>query len=194
MAEAKPGHNATLDYRAISANGKKYVARQFFLYVEKLSQSHTLSGSSSQGRYSKHFYARSYAPGDMELKVRCRSQDDYQNLALFVREHQRTLVAQPGKFEVTSSASAGFKRLLRLSVPSENIFYHGWIKTITISKKGVFEQAPECTLTYTVAFDNGFTEKTKQSLQIKSWTTVIQEAKAADAAVKKPKPPRHTPV
>jgi hypothetical protein len=126
------------------------------LWVMEISQGHELSGSAYQSRTKRHFYPRSYAPGDIVVKGRCSSQEQLQTLSLFIRMHQRAIMAMPRnqRFARINTSSPGYQRLLRLSIPSERLLVRGWVSNFSIIKKGVFDPAPEYTFNFFVVFDN----------------------------------------
>ena len=141
--------NASLSYTIDSTNFRQE------LFVMDLEQTHELSGTTAQSRLYRQFYPRAYAPGDMKVSGRCRSQEEYQQLGLFIREHQRRLLDSPANvmFNRADLTNPGYQRLLRLSVPSEGIILRGYVQRFTISKRGVHDPAPEYSFDFVVVFD-----------------------------------------
>lgn len=125
------------------------------LWVMEYSQPQQLTGSKAQSRTKAHFYPRAHAPGNITVSGRCESQADYQRLALFIRRHQRSILNVPHneRFARINTTNPGYKRLLRLSIPTENLYVRGWIDKFSISKKGVFEPVPEYRFDFFVVFD-----------------------------------------
>lgn len=114
-----------------------------------------LSGSSAQSRTRKHFYPRSHAPGDINVRGRCESQHHYQRLAQFIRKHQREMVSMPPneRFTRINTTNPGYHRLLRLSIPHEPLYVRGWIEDFSITKRGVHDPAPQYSFNFFVVFD-----------------------------------------
>lgn len=150
MAKTHRGKNALLSYEV---EGIKQTHK---LWVMKVSQDNRLSGAKHQSRIKAHFYPRAHAPGNMMLSGRCHSQEDYQQLAKFIRIHHRHIINAPDTemFHRFDNGNPGYLRLLRLSIPSENIYIRGWVDTFMIQKKGVFEPAPEFQLSFFIVFDH----------------------------------------
>jgi hypothetical protein len=122
----------------------------------KVSQQHQLSGAKHQSRLKAHFYPRAHMPGNLMVTGRCESQEDYQRLARFIRRHQRAMISAPPEelLHRFDTGNDGYLRLLRFSLPSENIFIRGWIDKFAINKRGVFEPVPEYQLSIFVVFDH----------------------------------------
>jgi hypothetical protein len=144
-------HNATLIYRLKGGR-----VQQFNLWVMRLEQPHMLTGATYQSRTKRHFYPRSYAPGDITVGGRLPHEESLQNLSLYIRKHQRAVLNVPNaeRFARVNPKAPGFQRLMRLSIPSENILVRGWIPDFSITKKGVFNVAPEFSFNFFVVFDN----------------------------------------
>jgi len=155
MANSNAPTNASLSFVANNP-GTKDVSYIIPLWVMKLSQSHSLSGSSHQSKHAKFFYPRAYAPGNMSVSGRLRDEREWQSLAFFIRNHQRELANIPfdQRFSRINGKNDGYKRLMKLSVPSEGIALRGWIDTFKIAKKGYKNVAPEYSFDFFVVFDN----------------------------------------
>jgi hypothetical protein len=125
--------------------------RSFVLWINELSQEHSLNLTSPQSRLNKQHYPRSYAPGDMSVSGQCPSQEDYQRLSLFIREHQQKLIGSPGNYFI--KGQVGYDLLLQLDVASERISLKGFISSFKISKKGVFDPAPKYVFNFTPLVD-----------------------------------------
>ncbi|MBA3756774.1 MAG: hypothetical protein H0X02_11335 [Nitrosomonas sp.] len=144
------GSNATLSYKVSGHN------HTFKLWVMEIEQPHMLSGQPYQSRTKRHFYPRSYAPGDIAVSGRCTSQENYQRLSLFIRKHQRAVLNVPAteRFARVNTSAPGYQRLMRLSIPSEQLLVRGWIDNFSFTKSGVFAPAPEFKFSFFVVFDN----------------------------------------
>ncbi len=146
--------NATLTYKVSGTT------RTFPLWVMGVEQAHMLTVNTAQSRTKKQIYPRSYSPGDIAVKGRCESQEAYQRLALYIRFHQRAILNTPTehRFARVDIDSPGYQRLLRLSIPTEQLLVRGWIDNFSIQKKGVFEPAPEFNFSFFVVFDSTATD------------------------------------
>ena len=138
--KAKPGANGSLSFWR---DNKHHVHS---LWVTVVEQSHQITGSRSQSMHVAHWYPKSFAPGDIQVTIRCRSQLDYQHLANFVRLHHRTMLETPGLRFSGKTGSTGLRHLMLLNIPSEAVVVRGWIPTFRISKKGVFDPLPSTPL------------------------------------------------
>lgn len=132
------------------------------LWVNDISQSLELTGTPAQSTWTRKFYPRSFAPGAITVNGVCSSQRDYQDLANFIRSHHIDLMA--------TSNPIPFAKFMRLSIPSEALSVRGWIPKFTISKKGVFEPAPNFTFSFSVGFDHHSTP-VEISHSVKKWFT-----------------------
>lgn len=141
------GVNGYLQY---SVNGQDFT---FPLWVMTLTQAHTLSGTTVQARWTKQFYPKAYAPGDMAVTGNCESQIQYQQMARFIRAHHKVLLQSTEAFTRLDPNAASYRRLMLLSVPTESIMFRGWVPSFTLSKKGVFDPAPAYSFNFTVIFD-----------------------------------------
>jgi hypothetical protein len=143
------GANGRISY---SNAGNKYVHN---LWVNVVSQSLGLSGQSAQSRLRKVFYPRANQVGNLKIEGQCQSQTDYQELALFIKKHQRILLSAPytDLYTRQSTKNEGPNRLIRLEVPSEGIYARGFIESFSISKKGFFEPAPNYEFELVIVFD-----------------------------------------
>lgn len=124
------------------------------IYIVSISQPQSLSGSTAQSANYRHFYPRSHLPGDIEVQGFCKSQDEYQQLALFIRQHQRALLNTPNDVRYQFPNSQDSQRLLLLDVPTEQTHWRGFVKTFGMVKKGVFVPAPTYTFNLVVVFDS----------------------------------------
>lgn len=147
MARPKRGINAYILYRF---NKRQHIKR---LWVMQLEQAHQLQGNSAQSRFTRHFYPRSYAPGAMQVTGRCRTEKEYQELARFIRTHQRRLITSPYNFARLAHNAKGYQLLMKLGIPDEGVSLRGWIPNFNLSKRGVFNPAPEFTFQFDIAFD-----------------------------------------
>lgn len=119
------------------------------MWVMEYSQPHILSGSDSQAKLYKHFYPRSYSPGDVAVQGRVPTQQDYNNLAEFIRKHHLVLMRSPGQSNISGTSQL---RLMRFCIPTENFYVEGIIKTFRAGAKR-FAVAPEFQLNFTVVKD-----------------------------------------
>jgi hypothetical protein len=161
-AKLKRNSNGTLSFYK---NNKHYVHA---LWVTEIEQPHQVTGSRHQSAHVSHWYPRSYAPGDIQVTIRCRTQTDYQRLANLVRMHQKLLTETPGLRFSGRANSTGLRHLMLLRIPSENIAVHGWIPTFTITKRGVFDPAPQYTFGFFTAIDP-YSSNPIISHQIREW-------------------------
>lgn len=143
----KRGRNGTLSFYH---NNKQYIHA---LWVIAISQPHQINGSRHQSMHQAHWYPRSYAPGDITVETRCRTQRDYQRLSNLVRLHHRVMLETPGLRFSNRVNTTGRRHLMLLHIPSENITVRGWIPSFTITKRGVHDVAPECNFTFFTALD-----------------------------------------
>lgn len=124
------------------------------IFITSIAQPHTLTGDTAQSKNMRHFYPRSHMPGDIAVTGFCKSQASYQELAYFIRHHQRLLLNTPNDIRYQFPNSNDSRRLMRLDVPTENNHWGGFIKTFGMTKKGVFVPAPTYTFNFVVVFDN----------------------------------------
>ena len=124
------------------------------IHITSIAQPHTLDGNTAQSRNKRHFYPRSHMPGDIAVQGICVSQQAYQQLAYFIRLHQRAVLNAPNDIRYQFPRSNDSKLLLTLDVPTENTQWHGMVKTFGMTKKGVFEPAPTYTFNFMVIFDS----------------------------------------
>ena len=138
------------------------------LWVTALAWPQQINGSRSQSMHQAHWYPRSYQPGNLSVTIRCRTQLDYQHLANFVRLHHRNMLETPGLRFSGKANSVGLRHLLLIRIPSEAITIRGWIPSFTITKRGVFEVAPEYTFEFFCAIDP-YSSDPIISHQIRQW-------------------------
>jgi hypothetical protein len=76
-------------------------------------------------------------------------------LAYFIRKHQRSILNVPfnERFTRVNTTNPGYQRLMRLSIPTEDMVLRGWVTSFSLSKKGVFDPAPDYTFNFFVVFD-----------------------------------------
>jgi hypothetical protein len=145
--QKKRNTNATLSFYR---QGKLYLHT---LWVTNISQPHQINGSRHQSAHQAHWYPKGYQPGDISITIRCRTQKDYQRLANLVRLHHKTMIETPGLRFSGRADSTGLRHLMLFRLPSEAINVRGWIPSFSITKKGVFDVAPEYTFTFFTAID-----------------------------------------
>lgn len=128
----------------------RYRNSGFGLWVMGLNQTHALGGSSAQSKWFKHFYTKSYSPGVMNVTGRVRTQHRYDQLAEFIRAHHEVLLSG----ESFSNTSEGIQiPLMKLSIPSENLYMDGWIENFQGGAKK-FNPAPEFSFDFFIIRDN----------------------------------------
>lgn len=137
-------YNASLIYK-----GRQGKNKGFGLWVMEYEQSHSLAGEEIQSTLFKRFYPRSYAPSPMTVKGRVRTQHRYEQLAKFIRDHQLYLIDTPG----LSNAGKYQLPLLKLSIPSENVYVEGFIGSFQAGARR-FNVAPEYTFDFFTIKDN----------------------------------------
>lgn len=121
--------------------------------ITSLSQQLQLEGSTAQSRRMRHFYPRAHMPGDIVVEGICRSQDEYQQLAYFIRHNQWAILGTPnGNFQRFDNIAS--QRLLKLDVPTENNHWRGFVKNFGMTKKGVFQPAPTYSFNLFVVWDD----------------------------------------
>src|SRR6476646_5017673 len=133
-------YNASMVYK--DAKKKRH---RFEFYIMSYTQPFELAGSHSQAKRYQHFYAKSYAPGDMSFVGRSVHQTQYNNFAEYVREfHNRILNATPA-----SNAKGDFIPLVQLEIPLEGINVHGLVKSFVAGAKR-FNVAPQFSFDFMV--------------------------------------------
>lgn len=138
-------YNSYLSYTPIG----KTTTLRFNMYVMEYSQPHALSGAAQQSKLFKHFYPKSYTPGDITVIGRVVSQDDYNNLAVFIRGFHLNLMNAGG----SSNASNGEQiPLMHLYIDGEGINIDGLILSFEAGAKR-FNVAPQFTFDFTVIKD-----------------------------------------
>lgn len=166
-------YNASIQYT--QRNGR---AIAFGLWVMDYDQPHTLAGNEATSRWYKHFYPRSYAPGVMSIHGRVRTQYRYDQLADYIRGHQEHMLRTAGASNIAGRTQIP---LLRLSIPSENIYIDGWVETFKAGAKR-FDPAPEFDLDFVVIRDNHSANvDLRPAYAIRSWFTgaVIEQGREA---------------
>lgn len=135
----------------------------FSLWIMSLKQNNQLEGPRAQSRLTRHFYPRSYGPGELIVSGRAASQKNLQDLAIFIRGHQSSIVN--GGVQID-------KKMMTLVIPTEGIFLQGFIPRFNLIKRGVFAPIPEYTFNFVITYDPNHTS---QSLVIshivKKWFT-----------------------
>lgn len=142
-------NNGYLEYEV---DGTRF---RHLLYIDSITQPQALTGTSVQSRMTRRFYPRSHMPGDITVTGRCLSQTEYQKLGLFIRKHQRAMINTPPGivFHKLNTTNPGYRRLMKLYVYREGVLVRGFIERFTISKRGVFDPAPQFTFSFKVIYD-----------------------------------------
>ncbi len=125
--------------------------QRFNINVMEFYQTHALTGSEHQAHNHKHFYARSYAPGHVEVQGRTRTQDGYNRLAAYIRRHHRLMINQHGRHNVGTNRNKHLS-LMTLGIPTENFYVAGWITSFEAGEKR-FNPAPPFTFNFQVVQD-----------------------------------------
>lgn len=149
------GANAYLAYVAPGKGKAPSVARSFLFWLEVIEQGHEMSGSMAQSQLFQHFYARSYVGGPISLTGRVKTQEQYNLLGEFIRTHQLTMVSASGGSNVGNDTVLP---LMRLGIPSENLYYTGWINAFEAGVKH-FNVAPQFITSFQVAADKHSTNE-----------------------------------
>lgn len=139
--------NAYLQFQDITGN-----TNTFAMWVMQYTQAHQLAGQEYQSKLFKHFYPRSYSPGDMMVTGRVPYQNDYDNLAEFIRSHQITMMGQPGLSNIADGNSSSTLSLMILGIPSEGIEVSGIVKQFQAGAKR-FNVAPEFQFNFFIVQD-----------------------------------------
>lgn len=146
----KPGANGNLSYVVDNTT------HSYDLWINRITQEHSLTGKQAQGKMSNHFYPSSYNAGDFQMDTVFSSQLDLQNFGVFVRDHQVVLMQHAGGFDtdtIQNSNSKQLIKLLQLSIPSEGISCRGVIANFHVNRKGVFENTPVYPINFTPLVD-----------------------------------------
>lgn len=133
-------YNAHFHYK--DAHNKHHY---FYFFVMDYDQPFELAGSEEQSKNYKHFYAKSYAPGDMTITGRSPYQTQYNNFAEYIREFHNRLVNHTGQ----SNAPGDFIPMLHLLIPSEGVDVYGLVKSFKAGARR-FNVAPEFTFDFMV--------------------------------------------
>jgi hypothetical protein len=144
-----PSWNASISYVKPGAVKSKNTLRVLRFYLMELEQPHLLGGSVHQSKLYSHFYARSYSPGQVQVKGRVRTQSAYDTMATFIRDHQKLMVTQPGR---SNSSATDAISLMTLSIKDENLYYAGWIPSFQGGAKR-FNPAPPIDFSFEVIHD-----------------------------------------
>lgn len=141
------------------------------LWVTNLKQSNQLQGPKYTSRLTRHFYPRSYGPGPMMVTGRAESQEDYQDLAVFIRQHHETVMTgEITPIYTDTHFIGGYRHLLQLVIPAEGIWLQGWVDRFTLSKYGNFDPAPTYTFSFFIAHDPR-SVAVENSFVIRKWFT-----------------------
>jgi hypothetical protein len=149
-----PGFGS-LSYTIPAHAGVKSKLRVYRFWPEILEQTHGINGSKSQSHTWQHFYSKNYAAGQLQITGRVRYQEQYDQLAQFIRDHQFLLVTQIG---ASNDDNGDQLSLMTLSVPSENLSWAGWIPRFQGGAKR-FNVAPEVTFGFEVITDRHSTNE-----------------------------------
>jgi len=115
---------ANLSYTIPAHSGVNAKLRVFRFWPETLEQAHGLTGSKSQSHTFQHFYSKNYSAGQLHVTGRVRYQEQYDQLAQFIRDHQFLMITQIG---ASNDGNGDQISLLNFNVPSENLSWSGWI-------------------------------------------------------------------
>lgn len=160
------GANAYLAYTRPAKGGRPAINRWFTFWLDSIEQTHEMAGNNSQAQTYQHFYARNYINGPIQIKGRVADQELYDKLAEFVRVHQVIMVTTSGG---ANSGSNIILPLMKFGIPSENLYYTGWINTFEGGAKR-FNPAPPFTTSFQVVSDKHSTnEMIIPSYQKRAW-------------------------
>lgn len=135
-------HNYNAHLRYTDEKGKDHY---FYFWVMGYTQPFELAGTEEQSLKYKHFYAKSYAPGDMTVSGRAAYQTEYNNLSDYLRQfHMRLINSTPA-----SNAQGDFIPTLKLVIPAEGVSVHGLVKSFKAGAKR-FNVAPPFTFDFMV--------------------------------------------
>lgn len=145
----KKSTNASLTYY-VPGRAQPYVHT---LWVMTLGQTFGVSGMRAQSRRTAHWYPGAMQIGTLSVTGRERDQAGAQYLANFIRRHHESMISLPGTRFSSQSTTKGNKMLMKLQVPSEDMYVEGWIGNFTRNNRGVHEVAPEFKFEFTVIND-----------------------------------------
>lgn len=120
------------------------------MWVTDFSQPHQLNGNYAQSKNYQHFYPSNYAPGSITVNGRVPTQNDYNNLAAFIRGHHEELMKLPGQTSLETSSELP---LITLFVANEGLIAQGMIQQFQGGAKR-FNQAPPFTFDFFVVEDS----------------------------------------
>lgn len=146
---------ATLTYKVPAHNGRPAKVRVFRFWPETFEQTHGLTGSKFQSHTWQHFYSKNYTAGQLHITGRVRYQEQYDQLAQFIRDHQFLMVTQIG---ASNDGKGDEISLLFLSIPSENLSWTGWIPSFEGGAKR-FAVAPPLDFQFEVVSDRHSTNQ-----------------------------------
>jgi len=121
------------------------------LWVMDIYQTYGMAGSTSKAKYYQHWYPMNFSMGPMTIKGRVRTQTDYNNLAEFIRRHQRLMASESGQTNVKGDSQDDL-HFMRLEIKSEAIYVDGFIKSFKADHHR-FNVAPEFEFNFEVMRD-----------------------------------------
>lgn len=136
-------YNASLSY---TPSGR--ATQTLELWIMNYAQPHTASGTAQQSKMYKHFYPSNYAPGALTVNGNVRTQDDYNNLAEFIRTHHEVLVNSSGQTNVGISGLP----LINFLIPSEGLNLIGFVQNFKAGAQR-FNPAPPFTFDFFITTD-----------------------------------------
>lgn len=136
-------YNSFLKYTNIQGKTLTYN-----MWVMEYSQTHALAGTSAQSKMFKHYYPKSYSPGNVSVIGRVRTQSDYNNLGTYIRNFHITLMNSSGR------SNAGSKQLplMMLFINGEGLNIQGIPASFQAGAKR-FNVAPEFRFDFMVIKD-----------------------------------------
>lgn len=144
------------------SNTGQYVRRN--IWVDKIEQAHTMSGSTAQTLWFQHFYPKSYAPGPVKVSGRVPTQAHYDRLADHIRMHHGLLAEERGNSTIkgTNDSDTYHLNLMKLEVlkniqppeyyAKEQFTVWGWVISFPAGAKR-FNPAPPFTFDFEVILD-----------------------------------------
>jgi hypothetical protein len=155
-----------LSYKFFDVNNPTQQSNKIkYLWIKRISQENSLEGKNYQSSQTRHFYPRVYAPGNLVVEGLADSQEDYQDLATFIRTHQKFISSTQSQLKQGDNSY-----LLTLNIPSENLFLKGIVPKFNLKKLGVFDPVPNYNFEFIIlANKNKLLNTTTTSQYINKW-------------------------
>lgn len=156
-------------------NNRVNLSKKLFkqdLWITRISQPNQLSGQSYQSRFTKHFYPRYYSPGNLSVECITNSQQNYQEVATFIRGHHKFMANLPTSTYAQSFQANISPFLMTLSIPNEGILLQGIVPSFNLNKKGVFDPAPAFNFDFIILYDSSRSSDAYVSSAVKTWQDI----------------------